>query len=168
MNQKNGTVISAFVIDGNIIESKCIGEDTITVNSLNVANLKADLCLFPHAKYAVETGAWRTVFLSNDTPVIVGCISHIDGLKTLGLQELWFRGGTGDWTRYIPYHVIATGMGSSLYEILPVMHCLTLFRQGFWKLSKAGGEGNIWSPHCIFGLDNAIDLKNGMDVFYDK
>ena len=57
MNEENGTVISAFVIDGNIIESKCIGEDTITVNSLNVANLKADLCLFPHSKYAVETGA---------------------------------------------------------------------------------------------------------------
>ena len=26
----------------------------------------------------------------------------------------------------------------------------------------------LWSPHCIFGLGNAIDLKIGMDVVFDK
>ena len=34
--------------------------------------------------------------------------------------------------------------------------------------SRGGGDGGIWSPHCIFGLGNAIDLKIGMDVVFDK
>ena len=40
---------------------------------------------------------------------------------------------------------------------------------GFWGLSKAGGGGTTVSPHFIFGLSNAIDLKISMDdVDFDK
>ena len=31
-----------------------------------------------------------------------------------------------------------------------------------------GGGGTIWSPHGIFGLGNARDLKLGMAVVFDK
>ena len=56
--------------------------------------------------------------------MIVGCISHIGGLKTCELQKIWFRVGNGG-SKYILVHVIPTCMGSSLCDILPVMQYLT-------------------------------------------
>ena len=88
-NAKNSTAISAFVIDGKKIESKCIG-GIITINSLNDAIEKANQYLLPYLKYAVETRATGIVFLVN-TDVIVGCIYQIGDLKTVELQELFIK-----------------------------------------------------------------------------
>ena len=101
-NTKNCTAISAFVIDGKKIESKCIG-DIITINSLNVAIEKANQYLLPYLKYAVETRATGVVFLVN-TDVIVGCIYQIWGSEnsrtsgtlykvvSRGSNILWMQG----------------------------------------------------------------------------
>ena len=42
-----------------------------------------------------------------------------------GLQELWFRGGVGDTTRFIPIHTLSGKLGENLCSVLPAVHSLT-------------------------------------------
>ena len=72
-----------------------------------------DLCTFTY--FAI---------LSGDTDVMVLALYFNTDLKTNRLPELWMRAGVGDFTRYIPLHLIFERR-PELCCVLPAIHILT-------------------------------------------
>ena len=118
----NSNMFSAFLVDVLSFFRK-----------IDVANCETfgDLCssVLPYVSSHSMLQLKKQIYVSSIMPnmqlklrvVFVECIYHISGLKTLGLLELLSRGGAGSTTRYIPVHIIATVMGSSLCYKLPTM-----------------------------------------------
>ena len=73
----------------------------------------------------MRNGVSRVVILSGDTDVFVLAMYFIHLFVSNGMKKLWFRGGIGDKTRYVPMHVLAHKIGQSLCEVLPAVHALT-------------------------------------------
>ena len=81
----------------------------MTLSELDLTIEEADVLLVPHVIHATQTGAKRLVILSGDTDVMVLALYFNTDLKTNDLSELWMHAGVGDYTRYIPLHLIFVG-----------------------------------------------------------
>ena len=86
---------------------------------------EADTRIIPHALHAVEHGIQRRVVLSPDTDVFVLLLFYWDVLHEKGLYELWLKAGSGNSTKYIPIHSLASDKGPDLCKVLPAVHTLT-------------------------------------------
>ena len=82
---------------------------------------EADTRLLLHAKHAAETHN-RIVIQSPDTDVVVLSVAHF---QRLGCNELWFKTGVKDKSRFIPIHTLAAKFGSQLCDSLLSLHALT-------------------------------------------
>ena len=117
-------ILSAYMVGDDVIPCSQLNPTT-AISELNVQIEEANLRLLPHAKYAVEKMNRRVVVLANDTDIIVAFIYHCSYFSSVGLKELWIRGGVGKTTRYIPIHTLVINLGTSLCKKLPAIHCLT-------------------------------------------
>ena len=91
------------------------------VPSLESDHEEADTRLLLHAKDASALYE-RIVVQSCDTDVAMLCVSHF---KDLGCKELWFRTCVKDEVRFLPIHLIAQNLGTTLCAALPAYHALT-------------------------------------------
>lgn len=83
--------------------------------------LEADTRLLLQAKHSAETHK-RTVIQSPDTYVAVLSVAHF---QSLGCNELWFKTGVKDKSRFIPIHTLAAELGGQLCDSLPPLHTLS-------------------------------------------
>ena len=65
---------------------------------------EADSRIIVHVYDMIKTKNTKIVVLSNYTDVFVALLYHMSAYLVIGLEELWFRAGTGDKTRFIPLH----------------------------------------------------------------
>ena len=89
----------------------------------------------PHILNAVHNRATCVVILSNNTGFRVA-LHYCKMFQRHDVQEIWFMGGIGDTTRYIPVHTLATKLGNGFCKVLPALHILT----GCDYTSKVGTE----------------------------
>ena len=54
------------------------------------------------------------IVISNDTGVVVYCLTHEKRCPFYGCKELWVRFGAGEKTRNIPIHILADKLGDYL------------------------------------------------------
>ena len=88
---------------------------------------EADLRIPVHVLEALKEGHTLCVVISSDTNVIVTLLYHMKVYMYVqyAIQELWDKAGVGDTTRIIPLHTLFQQKGTSLCNVLPVVHSLT-------------------------------------------
>jgi len=121
-------VLSATGIEGRIQmqPSQSVSGNTVhEVADLNIDAEEADVRIMIHVLHCARSGIKRVVVLANDTDILVLLLYHWHTFQTHGLLELWMRGGSGDTTRYIPVHTLATNLGQATCKILIALHMLT-------------------------------------------
>ena len=149
------TVVSTIVVS-DIEPWRGVMRDINTpLSELDVHIEEADVRMIPHTLHAVNCGASRVVFLSNDTDVVVLGLHYWNLLKGHGLKELWIRAGVGNTTRYIPLYIITQTLGTEICKVLIALHHLT----GCDSTSKfgtkaAGLKSNPAFYLCDFGNDS--------------
>ena len=68
---------------------------------------------------------WVKIFSSPQELGGGGETMHMPIFVKNGLAELWFKGGVGDSTRYVPLHILYMRLGGQFCLILPAIHSLT-------------------------------------------
>ena len=126
-NDQGLKVFFSQIVGVNVsVTTEIISDGALSVHPSLDSNLEeADIRIIPHCLDSVRSGLKRLAILSNDTDVFVIAMYFVECFKSNGLIELWFRAGTGETTRYIPLHVLASKLGQPLCEVLPAVHALT-------------------------------------------
>lgn len=85
---------------------------------------EADLRILLHVKDCAKSGYSKYIILSSDADVIVALLHHMLVFAGHGLQELWFRAGVRDRTRYLPLPTLHNSLGQPLTGVLPALYSL--------------------------------------------
>lgn len=86
---------------------------------------EADLQIIVHVLDSIKSGCYINVVLSNDVDVAVGLLFYMSVFMQHGSKEIWFRGGKGDTTRFVPLHTLYETLGENICSVLPALHSLT-------------------------------------------
>ena len=127
--EKNRTIVlSGYVTDGEGMQDCVMLKDgAITVmDNLKSSIEEADTRLIQHLIEAVKCKSEKVIVMSNDTDVVVYCLTYENRCQFYGCKELWVRFGAGEKTRNIPIHVLADKLGDHLSSsIILKTHVLT-------------------------------------------
>lgn len=117
---------------------------------------EADTRMMLHVLDASVSGHQKIKVRSNDTDVVVLCISIA---PLLSLEELWVSHGSAKQITYIPAHEIAEVLGREKASVLPLFHALT----GCDTVSFFAGRGKktAWDVWNVFP-DLTSSLKSLM------
>ena len=85
----------------------------------------ADARLVPHAKYAFDNGFERDLTVSNDSDVVALALHHMNIFSTSSSSELWILYGTGENSKFIPIHLMASILGPNHCSAIMKAHVLT-------------------------------------------
>ena len=67
---------------------------------------EADFQIIVYVLDSIKSGCYINDVLSNDADVAIGLLFYMPVFVQHGSKEVWFRGGKGDITRFIPLHTL--------------------------------------------------------------
>ena len=98
----------------------------ITKDKLKPSIEEADSRHMQHLIEAAKYESQRVVVISNDTDVVVYCLTYENRCRFYGCKEVWVRFGAGEKTSDIPIHVLANKLGDHLSSLIILKtHVLT-------------------------------------------
>ena len=144
----------------SIADTNFVGKQVFVTDGCNVVNNsaeptdaaispcsheEADTRLLLHVWHAGKCGFNNVLIRTVDTDVVVIAVSC---MQSLPLKKLWVWFGTGNTTRYIPVHDLATSLGPQRCLALPFFHAFT----GCDTVSAFAGRGkkSAWDAWLAF------------------
>ena len=119
-------ILSSMVVDDEIIDAvHKKGTEIRKVNELNSWDAEADDRVILHVDWAIKSGAWRVVVLSNDSDTLIMLLHFMNRFMNSGSEELWLQYRTGENQRIIPLHLWFVELGVDWCKVLIKVHVLT-------------------------------------------
>ena len=104
-------VLRGYVTDeGGMLKAGII----TPVENLKSSVEEADTRLIPRLIEAAKYRSKKVIVMSNDTDVVVYCLTYEQRCRFYGCKELWIRFGAGKKTRNIPIHILVDKLGDHL------------------------------------------------------
>ena len=104
---------------------KIAGNTTSVIPTVESSLEEADARLVPHAKYAFDNGFERALTVSNDSDVVALVLHHMNIFSTSSSSELWILYVTGENSKFIPIHLMASMLGPNHCSAIMKAHVLT-------------------------------------------
>ena len=161
--EKNHTIVlSGYVTDGGGMQDCVMLKAGIItpVGNLKYSVEEADTRLIQHLIEAAKYKSEKVIVMSNDTDVVVYCLTYEKRCRFYGCKELWVQFGAGEKTRNIPIHILADKLGDHLSSsIILKTHVLT----GCDVTSKIGTKSSAMKINPerflqVFGVVEPSDI----------
>ena len=78
---------------------------------MNSWDEEADDRVILHVDWAIKSGAWRVVVLSNDSDTLIMLLRFMNRFMNSSLEELWLQYGTGENRRMTLLHLWFVELG---------------------------------------------------------